>query len=133
MYLSNLSIVSTGIGLAISHHLLTNSHKILAIARSQPALEKLQSQYPSGQVEILPGDLSDFSLGAKAAEAVKSKFGRLDGLIVNHGILEPVTKIADGNVEEWRKLFDVNFFSAVSMVSGRTQLRAYTTREEKKD
>ena len=107
---------TTGIGLAISNHLLTSSHKVLAIARSRPALEKLQQQYPS-QVEILAGDLSDFSLGPKAAELVKSKFGKLDGLIVNHGVLEPVQKVGDAEVEEWRRLFDINVFSAVSIVS----------------
>ena len=68
-------------------------------------------------MEILPGDLADFSLGAKAAELAKSKFGRLDGLIVNHGILEPVQKVGDVEVEEWRRLFDVNVFSAVAIVS----------------
>lgn len=105
-----------GIGLAISHHLLSNSHKILAIARTQSSLEKLQKQYPS-QVEILPGDLADIALGAKAADIVKSKFGQLDGIIVNHGVLEPVKKVADVEVEDWRKLFDINVFSAVAMVS----------------
>ena len=73
-------------------------------------------------MEILPGDLSDFSFGAKAAELVKSKFGKLDGLIVNHGILEPVKKVADVEVEEWRRLFDVNVFSAVGLVSSATPL-----------
>ena len=68
-------------------------------------------------MEILPGDLADFALGAKAAELIKSKFGRLDGLIVNHGILEPVKKVGDVEVEEWRRLFDVNVFSAVAIVS----------------
>ncbi|KAF1352411.1 short-chain dehydrogenase [Delphinella strobiligena] len=115
---------SRGIGLAISHHLLSNQHKILAIARSQGPLEKLRQEYPS-QVEILVGDLSDFSLGSKAAEAVKTKFGRLDGLIVNHGVLEPVKKISDVEVEDWRRLFDINVFSAVGIIKAcLPQLRA---------
>ncbi|KAL1301846.1 hypothetical protein AAFC00_006031 [Neodothiora populina] len=125
---------SRGIGLAISHHLLSSScspnsasqnNRILAIARSRGPLEQLQREYPS-RVEILAGDLSDFSLGAKVAEVVKDKFGgRLDGLIVNHGILEPVKRVADADAEEWRRLFDVNFFSAVSMIKAcLPQLRA---------
>lgn len=67
-------------------------------------------------MEILAGDLSDFKLGAKAAEAAKSRFGQLDGLIVNHGILAPVKRVADVEAEEWRHLFDVNVFGAVAMV-----------------
>jgi NAD(P)-dependent dehydrogenase (short-subunit alcohol dehydrogenase family) len=36
---------------------------------------------------------------------------------VNHGSLDPVKKIADSSVEEWRKGFDVNVFSAIGLVS----------------
>lgn len=61
--------------------------------------------------------MSDFSVGTKAAEVIKSKFaGKLDGLIVNHGILEPVKRVADVEADEWRRSFDVNVFSAVAMV-----------------
>jgi len=35
---------------------------------------------------------------------------------VNHGILDAVTRIADCNPEDWRRVFDVNFFSAVALV-----------------
>ena len=47
--------------------------------------------------------------------AVKS-FSRIDSLIINHGTLSPVKRIADSTPEEWRSLFDVNFFSAVAFV-----------------
>ena len=38
------------------------------------------------------------------------------GLIVNHGIIDPVTKLRDTNAEDWKKTFDVNFMSAVAFV-----------------
>lgn len=44
------------------------------------------------------------------------RFGRLDSLIINHGSLDPVKKIADSSPEEWRKAYDINVFSAVGMV-----------------
>ena len=60
-------------------------------------------------------------LEVKAAErvtmlAVKT-FGRLDGLIINHGTLGNVKRIADATIEEWRMIYDINFFSAVAFVS----------------
>lgn len=67
-------------------------------------------------MEVLAGDLSDLSLGAKAVELAASRWGRLDALIVNHGTLEPVKKVADTEPQEWRETFDVNVFSAVSLV-----------------
>lgn len=66
---------------------------------------------------MLAGDLADFSLGDKAAEAAQSRWKQLDGLVINHGILEPVERISQGSAEEWRHLFDVNVFSAIAMVS----------------
>ena len=41
----------------------------------------------------------------------------MDALIVNHGTLEPVVKVADGGREEWERGFGVNVFGAVGMVS----------------
>jgi hypothetical protein len=55
-------------------------------------------------------------VGPKVVLAALKAFTRIDGLIINHGTLSPVTRIADSNPEEWRSAFDVNFFSAVSFV-----------------
>ena len=66
---------------------------------------------------MLVGNLGDFSLAQKAVESALEAFGKLDGLILNHGMMDPVTKIETSDVEEWRKLFDVNFFSLVAFVS----------------
>jgi len=106
---------SRGIGLAISHCLLKQSCKVVVVSRSQQPLEELQSQF-SDQVEVLAGDLADLSLGQKAVDAAVSRWGGLDGLIVNHGRLEPVERIADADLDEWKGAFDVNYFSAVAMV-----------------
>ena len=48
--------------------------------------------------------------------AATSRFGRLDALIVNHGALDPVKKIADSTPDEWRSAYDTNVFSALAMV-----------------
>jgi len=84
--------------------------------RSIDALEKLKAQSPK-HVQILPGDLADFSLGQKAVDLALSLFGQIDALIVNHGVLGPITRIAECDPAEIRKNFDVNFFSAIACVS----------------
>lgn len=37
--------------------------------------------------------------------------------VVWYRTLDPVKKVSEGSVEEWRKAFDVNVFSAVGLVS----------------
>ncbi|MBE3043312.1 hypothetical protein IMZ48_12225 [Candidatus Bathyarchaeota archaeon] len=45
-----------------------------------------------------------------------SAFGQLDGVVVNHGALDPITRIATSTVEDWKKHYDVNVFSALGLV-----------------
>ena len=86
------------------------------LARSETPLRELQTRYPK-QVQILAGDLSDFSFAQKAVDLTVREFGRLDGLVINHGILPPVTPVGDSDVEAWKHHFDVNFFSGIAFVS----------------
>lgn len=109
----------TGIGAAIAEFLLTNSHNVVLIARTEQPLEDLRKRYPE-QVVVLAGDLGDVSLAQKAVDSALKVFGGLDGLIINHGMMDPMTKIETSDIEEWKKLFDVNFFSAVAFVSMRS-------------
>ena len=104
----------------------------MLISRSSGPLEKLKNQSPN-QVEVLAGDLADFSLGQKAVDIALSSFGRLDGLIVNHGILGEVARIADCDPMEVRKTFDINFFSAIACVGdGRHHLESALTSNRSK-
>ncbi|KAG9191613.1 hypothetical protein G6011_10347 [Alternaria panax] len=111
-----LTGASRGIGQAIAHHLLSRNHKLVLVSRTQSALDALHSQYGSENVAVLAGDMSDASLPEKAVALANEKWGRLDSLIINHGTLDPVKKVAESTVEEWRTGFDVNVFSAVGLV-----------------
>ncbi|KAK3171779.1 hypothetical protein OEA41_003863 [Lepraria neglecta] len=112
---------SRGIGLAIVQYLLKTSNDVVVIARSKDALEKLREKHPE-HVRVLVGDLGDLSLAQKGVDLAAKEFGRLDGLIVNHGIIDPVTKLRDTNAEDWKKTFDVNFMSAVAFAKAALPL-----------
>jgi NAD(P)-dependent dehydrogenase (short-subunit alcohol dehydrogenase family) len=60
--------------------------------------------------------MADFSLGKQTVELATKEFGSLDGIVINHGVLDPVERIASWNVDEWKHHFDINFFSAISLV-----------------
>ncbi|MCJ1351965.1 MAG: hypothetical protein MMC33_001949 [Icmadophila ericetorum] len=105
---------SRGIGLAIAEYLLRDGHNVVVVARSKAPLEELQAKYPK-QVRTLTGDMADFSLAKKIADLTIKEFGQIDGLVVNHGLLPPVSDVAESDVESWRKHFDVNFFNAVAL------------------
>ncbi|KAL9633050.1 MAG: hypothetical protein Q9164_004930 [Protoblastenia rupestris] len=83
-------------------------HRIIELT-----LSKALSDHPS-QVRTVAGDLNDFSLAQHAVECAVKEFGQLDGLVVNHGAMFGVNKVAEADIDEWRKMFDINFFSAVA-------------------
>lgn len=113
---SSNSPSGSGIGLAIAKHLLDHSHNVVVLARSKHLLDKIQAQYPQ-QVRVVVGDMSNLSLAQKAVDVTIQEFGRMDGIVINHGILTPVSPVADCDLEAWKNTFDVNFFSAVAFVS----------------
>jgi NADP-dependent 3-hydroxy acid dehydrogenase YdfG len=104
----------------VSHYLLKRQCNVVVVARSEMALEDLRSQYEN-QVKVLAGDLSDMSLGRKAAQLATSTWSRIDGLVVNHGVLDPISRVSSVDVDEWKKSFDINLFSAVAIVRNATR------------
>ncbi|KAM3083890.1 hypothetical protein ACMFMF_001252 [Clarireedia jacksonii] len=111
-----LTGASRGIGLAIAKKLLRENHNVVLVARTSGPMEELKKQYPE-QVEVVVGDLSDFKIGPQAVDKTVQRFSKLDSLIINHGTLSPVKRIADTSPEEWRALFDINFFSALAFIT----------------
>ncbi|KAH8793810.1 hypothetical protein F5882DRAFT_55600 [Hyaloscypha sp. PMI_1271] len=110
-----LTGASRGIGLAIARFLLGEGHRMFLVARSEEPLQKLKGEFER-QVEFLAADLSDFEVGSKVVSLALKAFSRIDALIINHGTLSPVTRIADCDPKEWRAAYDVNFFSAVAFI-----------------
>jgi len=95
--------------------LLREGHKVFLVARTEEPLQKLKGEF-EGQVEFLPADLGGFEVGTVAVSLALRAFSRIDALIINHGTLSPVTRIADCDPKEWRAAYDVNFFSAVAFI-----------------
>ena len=60
----------------------------------------------------------------KLTELAVSSFGKIDGLVINHGLLAP-KQFADTTVDEWKHIYDVNVFSGIALVrsSHLTHLR----------
>jgi NADP-dependent 3-hydroxy acid dehydrogenase YdfG len=94
-------------------------NKLILVSRTIPADSYIQSAIEENQVKLVQQDLSDAKEAGKVVEAAIKEFGQLDGLVLNHGTLSPVKRISvdGGNVGDWKKAFDINFFSALSIVS----------------
>ena len=108
---------SRGIGHAIATALLSAPHhcNVVLVARTAAPLEALASAHPS-QVSFLAGDATDPSLPARAVRQAIEAFGRLDGLVLNHGTLGPVGPVREADARAWLEVFTVNFTSCVAFL-----------------
>lgn len=88
---------------------------MVAIARSKGSLEALKKKYQD-RVKIVTGDVSDESVSEQAI-AKALEFGAIDSVVANAGVLDPVDPITKADVAKWKTLFDINFFSVVTLVS----------------
>ncbi|KAH8721914.1 hypothetical protein BGZ61DRAFT_447645 [Ilyonectria robusta] len=113
---------SKGIGAAIAKYLLQQSHNVVITARSREPLEALKTSHP-GQVQYIAGDMVEPEMPTKLTNLAVSSFGKLDGIVINHGVLAP-KRFADCTIEEWKQLYDVNVFSGIAMAkAGLDELR----------
>ncbi|KAF4509028.1 hypothetical protein G6O67_005339 [Ophiocordyceps sinensis] len=113
---------SKGIGVAVTRHLLQQSHKVVLAARSREPLEAIKRLHP-GQVEYLAGDMTSSCMAADLASLAVKSFGRLDGIVLSHGLLDPC-KIDASSLDGWKHVYDVNVFSCLAMAkAGIAELR----------
>ncbi|KAK6530950.1 hypothetical protein TWF281_007780 [Arthrobotrys megalospora] len=111
-----------GIGFAILKYLLalTNPPNILATSRNITALEPLAAAHEN--LEVVSVDFAAPSSELKSiiptaiVNAAVSKWGRIDALLLNHGVLDPLAKVDVAELEDWEANYRVNFFSNVQLI-----------------
>jgi meso-butanediol dehydrogenase/(S,S)-butanediol dehydrogenase/diacetyl reductase len=106
------------LGAAISHQLAREPATDLVLSDlSAPSLEATVAglaEAASGSVETALADVSDFeAVEAVVAQAVE-RFGRLDVLISNAGVLSPNGRIHNLTTEDWERAFRINLLGAVN-------------------
>jgi NADP-dependent 3-hydroxy acid dehydrogenase YdfG len=97
---------SSGIGGATARLLAKEGCNVVLAARREDRLIALAAELGEGAL-VAPTDVSDPAACAALVARTLERFGSLDVLINNAG-LGLYGSIAEGNPEDWRKMFDVN-------------------------
>lgn len=105
---------SRGIGLAVTKYLIEQGHKVVLVARTEDKLKGLAAEHPA-QVEYVVADLTVVDAAYKVTNTAMLHFGGIDAVIINHGALSPMTRVANASIEDWKALYDANFFSALAL------------------
>jgi NADP-dependent 3-hydroxy acid dehydrogenase YdfG len=100
---------SSGIGEATARRLGLAGHSVMLGARREDRLSRLASEIAAegGRVHYEILDVTKRASMASFVNATISKFGRLDVLINNAGVM-PLSRLESLKVDEWEQMIDVN-------------------------
>jgi meso-butanediol dehydrogenase / (S,S)-butanediol dehydrogenase / diacetyl reductase len=68
----------------------------------------------TGEIELVPADVSDFAQVESVVKRAVDRFGRLDVLISNAGVLSPNGRIHNLTAEDWERAFRINVLGPVN-------------------
>lgn len=101
---------SRGIGRAAALSIAANGGHVIALARSKAALEKLDDEARAlgAKMTLIPFDLKDRAAFEPMGQAIATKFGRIDSLIANAGILGKLGPVQATGERSFDETIDVN-------------------------
>jgi NAD(P)-dependent dehydrogenase (short-subunit alcohol dehydrogenase family) len=117
---------SRGLGAAVACWLAKVGAGITLVARSEGDLNRLAEDLvrQGAQPLVCGADVSDYAACHGAVEKTLARFGRVDSLVNNAGVVQPINRIADSDPAEWRYNIDVNLIGPFNLIrAALTHLR----------
>ena len=98
---------SRGIGEATARLFYEHGANVCLLARSQSRISEIASDLGERAIAVTC-DVAHYENVASAIQTCTDRFGGIDVLINNAGVLEPISRIVDANPEDWGRTVDVN-------------------------
>jgi NAD(P)-dependent dehydrogenase (short-subunit alcohol dehydrogenase family) len=105
---------SRGIGRAVALALAASGAHVVAVARTEGALEELDDAIRAlrpgaeNSATLVPCDLKDYAAIDRLGEALYRRWGRLDVLVGNAGSLGPISPLHHVDPKPWEDVMAVN-------------------------
>ena len=109
---------SRGLGAAVVRWLAKARAAITLISRSEDRLKDVAGEVRSlgGTPLIFTADVSSSDACRKAVELTLDKFDRIDAVVNNAGIIQPISSIALTEPDDWRYNIEVNLLGPFYMI-----------------
>ena len=101
---------SAGIGAAAAREMAQSGYCIVAMARSGGKLQDLVQDIRAqgGEADSFTGDVANLEDVCGAVKMCVDRFGGLDVLVNNAGLIEPISRMESSDPQAWSHVVDVN-------------------------
>ena len=101
---------SRGIGYATARALAASGAHVIALARTVGGLEELDDEIRSagGAATLVVADLTDFDGLDRLGASIYERWGKLDLLVANAGVLGPISPLGHVEPKAWDEVMAVN-------------------------
>jgi NAD(P)-dependent dehydrogenase (short-subunit alcohol dehydrogenase family) len=108
---------SSGIGAATVRWVSRLGANVVLFARSKDGLDSVEAeiQRSGGPAFGVAGDIRQPRDCQRLIESTLDRFGTIDGLVNNAGIVGPMGSVAEGDFEAWRQNWEVNVLGPVRL------------------
>lgn len=116
---------SAGMGKAITAKYLEAGMIVIGTGRRQEKLvQSVQGLPEDRQKNFVPicSDVGKSADNAALLEEIKMRFGRLDVLVNNAGVMDNMTPVGDVSDELWHKVMDININGPFELCRGAVQM-----------
>ncbi len=98
---------SRGIGADTAREFITSGANVALLARSKNAIDGLAAELGDNAIAI-ECDVAEFDQLKTAVDTTVDRFGGVDVFIGNAGVIDPISRMADADPNEWGKVIDIN-------------------------
>lgn len=101
---------SRGIGRSVAKAMAAEGAHVILVARTVGGLEEVDDeiQAAGGKATLVPLDVTDGEGIDRLGATIFERWGKLDILVGNAGVLGPLTPVPHISPDEWQKTFEVN-------------------------
>lgn len=98
---------SRGIGAATAREFAAAGWRVALMARSETDIAKIADDLGEAAM-ALRCDVADYTSVQAALQTVVARWGRLDALINNAGVIDPICRISEADPKDWGRAIDIN-------------------------
>lgn len=109
---------SRGLGEGVARAMADQGAAVMLVARDGAAVATVAREISAsgGRAEALACDVADYGSVTGAVTATRERLGRLDMLVNNAGVIEPIADLATSDPAAWANNIQVNLVGAYNVV-----------------